>query len=75
MTRRQKIRRIRQIIEDALPTTDYLERERLIREWMPYPIPVLEESLDAGFASPVGNPFVDPALTLADAEANGHPTV
>jgi len=65
MTSGQKIQAIRRDIEAEFPTMDYLERERIVRPWIAHPLSVFRESLDAGFATVEGNPYVDPNVPLS----------
>ena len=52
MTRAKKRQLIRAALEGELPGKTYLEREKLIQEWMRFPYSAFEDSLDAGFLYP-----------------------
>ena len=59
MSKGKKLAIIRKAIDDACPEMEYLERENMVRQWMPYSLDILNESLDAGYRYPdKKNPYL-----------------
>jgi hypothetical protein len=52
MPRSRKLQLIREAIEAEHLLLPYTDKEEIVREWMPYPLKTLHESLHAGFIYP-----------------------